>query len=175
MSNEKPKEAAQKAETDVPMPAFYQMQARTTSLLDVTPLQKMFPGHDFWWVNWRSQKNMLAKQWKGWTPVTDKEWIKKMEYEYLLAADGRVRHDDLELWTRPMSITERAHKIYDTRLAAKSSSVRAAIDAQAEETKGRSGGKVVPFMKSGVPEQDVFTRTPVALDAPATPAKGKEK
>ena len=132
--------------------------------------QGLDPSHRHRWVN-VSPRNQVLKVWKGWEPVTDKNELLRLGLGQLINQRGRAQYMDVELWRMPTATYHLIRKSLDEKLARKSSAARAALDAQAQDTAGRTRGKAVPFMQSG---QDVIgevlDRTYVA---PPTPSKGK--
>ncbi len=114
------------------------------------------------WVN-VSPRNQVLKIWKGWNPLTDKTELTRLGLGQLINQRGRAQWMDVELWRMPRRTFELIRKSLDEKLARKSSAARAALDAQADDTAGRSRGKAVPFMRTGLDTPgDLLDRTPVA-------------
>lgn len=122
--------------------------------------QKRDPEHRHRWVN-VSPKNQHLKILKGWEPVEDKTVLAKLGLDKLIAANGRARWSDTELWRMPIRRAIAIRKHIDKDTVARSQSARAAFDAMKDETKERSKGAVVPFIQNSGTD-DLVQRTKVA-------------
>lgn len=128
-------------------------------------------GFVYRWVKVSKEgRNETLKAWKGWSPLTDKAKIAYFGFERMVNSRGRVQHQDVELWYRPRAVNDAVKRHLDKEIARKSSAQREMLNAMAEETKGLSKGRAIPFVTTTVPASDVVERTP----ASAAP-KGKEK
>lgn len=115
-------------------------------------------------------RNETLKTEKGWSPLTDESKFKKFGFDkYMVNTRGRVQVRDTELWFRPKAVNEAVKRHLDQLIARKSAAQREMLAAMAEETKGLSKGRAIPFVTTTVPSQDVIERS-----APVAP-KGKEK
>jgi hypothetical protein len=122
-----------------------------------------------YWVK-SVEENYLVRRQMGWEPYEDKERLMALGLRDLIRADGRAHFGDLELWRMPHELQKMIHEHQDLRLAERSETLRAQIDAMAEDTKGRSKGMVVPYCNTGG-QTDVVTRERVAAPAPAAAKK----
>lgn len=95
-----------------------------------------------------SLKNQSLKKWKGWSPINDKAELLRLGLEDLINGRGRAQYMDVELWRMPMGVAKAIRKHQGERLARKSKAVRAALDAMADDTAGRTSGRVVPFLQT---------------------------
>lgn len=150
-----------RAQREALLPPYYKRGKK--SFMKVA--QERDPDFVHKWVN-ISARNQQMKIWKGWIPVEDPEELKRLGlFGIVFKANGRARWMDTELWRMPKDVAAAIKETSEEELAEQSSSQRAALDAMAEETTGRSRGKAIPFITTGG-GGDVFDRTPVA--APAT-------
>lgn len=115
-------------------------------------------------------RNETLKTWKGWVPLTDMAKIKLFGFERMVNSRGRVQERDVELWYRPRAVNEAVKRHLDQVIARKSAAQREMLAAQAEEVKGMSKGRAIPFVTTSVPAADLVERT-----VGTAPAKGKEK
>ncbi len=135
-------------------------------------IQDLDPNYRFRWIQ-VSAKNQQLKRFKGWEPLEDRERILKYGFDpVLINAKGRVQWIDTELWCMPRARAELIRKHLNDKLARRSASVRATLDAMADDVAGRSRGRVIPFVTSGTPGEDVFDRTQVS-EASARAGKTK--
>lgn len=149
------KAAEQREET---LPAFY--QAGIADFLG--RVQSLDPAYRFRWIQ-VSPKNQQLKRMKGWEPLEDARRIAQYGFDpILINARGRVQWMDTELWYMPVKRAELIRGVIADKLKRRSASVRAHLDALSEEVAGRSGNRVIPFVTSGSPGQDVFDRTPIS-------------
>lgn len=143
------------------LPPFYQRGSK--SFMKVA--QQRDPEYVHKWIN-ISPRNQQMKLWKGWIPLEDPEVLARIGLGGLpKQPNGRVRWMDTELWRMPKDVAAAIHDQNEEDLAEKSSSQRAALDALAEETAGRSRGGAIPFISTGG-GGDIFDRTPVAAPEP---------
>lgn len=150
------------------LPAFY--EAGIADFLG--RVETLDPEYRFRWIQ-VSPKNQQLKRMKGWEPLEDRERIVRYGFDpILINRAGRVQWMDTELWYMPRARAELIRKHINDRLARRSSSVRATLDAMAEDVKGRSRNRVIPFVNSGTPGEDVFDRTQVS-EASARAGKTK--
>lgn len=125
-------------------------------------VQAMDPEYRFRWIQ-ISPKNQQMKRMKGWEPLEDAKRIARYGFDpILINARGRVQWMDTELWCMPTRRAELIRKHISDRLARRSASVRATLDALADDVAGRSGNRVIPFVSTGTPGLDVFDRVPVS-------------
>jgi len=125
-------------------------------------VQTLDSAYRFRWIQ-VSPKNQQLKRMKGWEPLEDSAKIAKYGFDpVLINSKGRVQWMDTELWYMPIRRAELIRQHIADRLKRRSASVRAHLDALADEVAGRSGNRVIPFVSSGSPGQDVFDRTPVS-------------
>lgn len=135
-------------------------------------IQDLDPAYRFRWIQ-VAPKNQQLKRMKGWEPLEDAARIARYGFDaVLINAKGRVQWMDTELWCMPVRRAELIRQHISDRLARRSASVRATLDALAEDVAGRSRNRVIPFVTSGTPGEDVFDRTPVS---PASARAGKSK
>lgn len=152
-------QAVARMEKEVPLPPYYQ-----GGFVDfMKQAQARDPENRHRWVN-VNKRNQVLKVWKGWEPCTDREKIKRLGLELLINAVGRAQYMDTELWTMPRALAVRIRSKIAADGAEKSAAQRIALDAMAEDTKGRSKGAVIPFLTSGN-SGDCLTREPVAAPA----------
>jgi len=142
-------------------------------------VENLDPDLRFYWVK-VSAHNQQLKRYQGWEPVefnrndpASMALLARYGFdEILLNAKGRIQWMDTELWAMPKRRNEAIRAQINQRLTRRSASVRATLDALAEDTKGRSRNRVIPFVTSGTPGEDVFDRTQITESAAAS---GKAK
>ena len=113
------------------------------------------------WVN-ISPRNQHMKLYKGWKPLEDVERLKALGVGNLIHANGRARWMDTELWVMPMEVYRLVRETINQRTSDQSRSQREALDAMAEDVKGRTRGMVQPYVSKGTAGVDVIDRIPVA-------------
>ena len=158
------------------LPAFY--DAGVSDFLG--RVQNLEPEYRYRWIQ-VSAKNQQLKRFKGWEPVeldranaTDMAWCAKWGFDpVLINRAGRIQWIDVELWRMPRARAELIRRHLNDKLARRSASVRATLDALSEDVAGRSKGRVIPFVTSGTPGEDVFDRTQVSESGAARPGKTK--
>jgi hypothetical protein len=132
--------------------------------------QAQDPEYRHRWVN-VSPRNQVLKGWKGWKPLVDKAELTRLGLSDLINQRGRAQWMDVELWRMPTEVFKLIRKSLDKKLANRSKAARMALDASAQDTAGRTGGKAVPFMTSGQDTPgEVLDRTHVPVP---NPEKGK--
>jgi len=132
-------------------------------------VEGMDPEYAFYWVK-TSAHNQQLKRYQGWEPLefdrsSQADMARLARYGFdvaLLNAKGRIQWMDTEVWRMTRRRNQMIRRSINDRLANKSASVRATLDAQAEEIAGRSRNRVIPFVSSGTPGEDVFDRTQVS-------------
>jgi len=148
----------------VELPPFY--QAGTSDFMQRA--QDMDPDFSHRWVN-VSPRNQTMKVWKGYLPITDKAKLSKLGLSDLVNSRGRAQYMDTELWARPRAQSVLVHAKINEDLARRSTSVRAALAAEAEQTSGQSQGKAVPFITTGQEVTgDILDRQPAPGSKPNT-------
>lgn len=124
-------------------------------VLDVTHFQKVFPDLSFRWVRLSPKGyNQQRKRHQGWKPFDDPTKVARLKKECdlestILTAAGTIQWMDTELWWMPRQVNDLIREHINNRLARRSSSVRAALEAMAADAAGRSRGAVVPFIATG--------------------------
>lgn len=140
------------------LPAFY--EAGVADFL--SRIQGLDPEYRFRWIQ-VSAKNQQLKRYKGWEPLEDRDRILRYGFDPLLInRAGRVQWMDTELWYMPRQRAELIRKHLNDKLARRSASVRATLDAMSEDVAGRSRNRVIPFVSTGSVGEDVFDRTQVS-------------
>lgn len=107
-------------------------------------------------------ENEIDRASKGWVPCEDKATLVKLGLGSLVAANGRARSGDLELWRMPVEQARLIRKYLDGKTAEKSTMLKQQLDAMQLETIGRTAGKVVPTFTYG-PATDVLERQPLVM------------
>lgn len=118
--------------------------------------------HAHYWIK-SEDANRQTRRAMGWSPLEDKETLKRLGLGDLIGADGRAHYMDTELWRMPREMQDAIHEAQSERQAQRSDAIRATLAAMGDDTKGRSKNAVVPYMgdPSGV-TQDLITRERVA-------------
>lgn len=146
------------------LPPFY--QAGTSDFM--ARAQELDPENSHRWVN-ISPRNQTMKVWKGYLPITDKAKLETLGLSDLVNSKGRAQYMDTELWSRPKAVSALVQEKLNGDLARRSTSVRAALAAEADETTGQSRGKAVPFITTGDEVVgDILDRAPAAASKPNT-------
>jgi len=157
---------------DVPLPPYY--SENFSSLMKRAAYKDKEFSHK--WVK-KSRENQMIKIWKGWTPLTDKDKIEFLGLGLLINERGRAEHIDTELWVMPKEVAAKIRQFNDRKTAEKSESLRIALEVQAEEAKGYSKGKAIPYIRTTQITQDVYERGSggASLGFPAKADKGKKE
>lgn len=119
--------------------------------------QAMDKGYFHHWVN-VNKYNQHLKKWKGWEPVEDKVLLDKLGLGTLLNSRNRAQHMDVELWRMPRAVGLAVRRAIARKGAARSSSLREGLEAMADDTRGRSKGRAVPYMSTQQVRTDVPDR-----------------
>lgn len=119
--------------------------------------QHVDPAHFHHWVN-VNRHNQHLKKWKGWEPVEDKETLKKLGLDTLLNSKNRAQHMDVELWRMPVAVGLAIRRAIARQGAERSESLKQGLEAMAEDTRGRSKGKAIPYMSTTQVKTDVPDR-----------------
>lgn len=117
-------------------------------------------GYAHYWIK-STDDNRQVRRSMGWEPCEDKAHLSDIGLKDLIKEDNRAHFMDTELWRMPRELQDVIREAQSERQAGRSDALRGALEAMAEDAKGRSGGKVVPYMGSGM-QGDLLTRTPVA-------------
>jgi len=115
------------------------------------------------WVH-ISPRNQTVKSWSGWTPLVDKDKLKRLGLESMIVANGRARWMDTELWVMPNGLAEVIRQKKREDLAERSGAVKEALEAEAAETEGRTAGKAVPYIHTG-PAADILEKIPMKIES----------
>lgn len=144
------------------LPTFY----REGFISFMKEAQKRDPEFRHKWIRVSSQ-NQHLKALKGWEPVEDPKILERLGLASLRTSNGRARWSDTELWRMPIGRSRLISKHLSAVTAARSQSAKAAMEDVAADTKGRSRGKVVPFLGTDGGTQDLVEKKQVA-DVTAT-------
>lgn len=123
--------------------------------------QRLDPDHVHRWVKVGAE-NEMDRASKGWIPVEDATELKRLGLGSIIAANGRARSGELELWRMPRGQAKLIQRHLQEKAAEKSTMLKAQLESLQAETIGRSGGKVIPTFTYG-PAQDILERQPLAL------------
>ena len=157
----------------VELPPFY----RRDGVSFKKRAQQLDPEYKHGWFK-IGAANEVVKTSKGWLPCEDKEALVKIGLGAIIQANGRARHDELELWRMPMTMARAIRTHLTERTAERSTSVRNSLESLAADTAGRSGGKVGVQIQAGYGLQgDILTRTPFPMPktGPMVSVPGKAK
>jgi hypothetical protein len=111
--------------------------------------QRRDPSHRYRWIK-ISGPNWQKKRRKGWKPVVGEAELERLGVEHLINPYKKAQFMDCELWRMPESWARDVEKKLNAKTEKRRNAVRESLEGQMADIRGRSGGKVDPFMiKSG--------------------------
>lgn len=114
--------------------------------------QKRDQTHAHYWIKiTKDGSNEQVRAAMGWEPCDDPEVIKTLGLEHLAknSPTGRPRFMDVELWRMPREMQAAIHEVIDQRISERNRSVKAGLEAMADEAKGKTKGGVNTFISTG--------------------------
>jgi len=95
--------------------------------------------------------------------LVDKDKLARLGLKSMIVANGRARWMDTELWVMPNGLADVIKKKVQQDVIDRHEGVKAALEAEAAEVAGRTGGKAQPYINAG-PPADILEKIPMKIE-----------
>lgn len=95
--------------------------------------------------------------------MVDKDKLARLGLKSMIVANGRARWMDTELWVMPNGLADVIKKKVQQDVIDRHEGVKAALEAEAAEVAGRTGGKAQPYINAG-PPADILEKIPMKIE-----------